>query len=104
MASHARGMADLMSAIMVLDYPRVHVGADAVASDASLARPLSQDASELNALLPEDFFLQQDNLRAQARALAEAAERQSPYAVANAYGRLSETCVRCHYVYRTGTR
>jgi hypothetical protein len=28
-------MGDLMSAIMVLDYPRIHGGADALASDAS---------------------------------------------------------------------
>jgi hypothetical protein len=104
MASHARNMGDLMSAIMVLDYPRVHEGAEAVANDATLSRPLSQEASELNALLPEDFFRQQDNLRAHARLLAEAATLQSAHAVADAYGSLSESCVRCHYVYRTGTR
>jgi cytochrome c556 len=104
MASHARNMGDLMSAIMVLDYPRIHEGAEAIASDASLSRPLSHEASELNALLPEEFFRQQDNVRAQARALVDAATRQSPYGVADAYGRLSESCVRCHYVYRTGQR
>ena len=104
MASHARNMGDLMSAIMVLDYPRIHLTAEAVASDASLSRPLTHDASELNALLPEDFFRQQDALRAQARILVDAAQRQSPYGVADAYGRLSESCVRCHYVYRAGSR
>jgi cytochrome c556 len=104
MASHARSMGDLMSAIMVLDYPRIRSSADAIASDASLARPLSHDASELNSLLPEDFFRQQDDLRAQARILEDAAARQSPYAVAQAYGHLSESCVRCHYVYRSGAR
>jgi len=104
MASHAHNMGDLMSAIMVLDYPRIHLTAEAVASDASLSRPLTHDASELNALLPEDFFRQQDALRAQARILVDAAQRQSPYGVADAYGRLSESCVRCHYVYRAGSR
>jgi cytochrome c556 len=104
MASHAGNMGDLMSAIMVLDYPRVHQAAEAVATDASLSRPLTHGANELNALLPEDFFRQQDNLRAYARTLADAASRQSPYGVADAYGRLSESCVRCHYVYRAGTR
>lgn len=74
MASHARNMGDLMSAIMVLDYPRIHATAEEVASDASLARPLTHEASELNALLPEDFFRQQDNLRAQARVLVDAAQ------------------------------
>ena len=104
MASHARNMGDLMAAVMVLDYPRVREGADGVAGDASLARPFTHEASELNALLPEEFFRQQDALRAQARLLSGAASRQSPYGVADAYGRLSETCVRCHYIYRTGSR
>jgi cytochrome c556 len=104
MASHAHNMGDLMSAIMILDYPRIHETAEAVANDASLSRPLTHEASELNALLPEDFFRQQDNLRAQARVLVDAATRESPYGVADAYGRLSEACVRCHYVYRSGTR
>lgn len=104
MASHAGNMGDLMSAIMVLDYPRVRESAEAVANDATLSRPLTHEASELNALLPEDFFRQQDNLRAHARLLAEAATLQSAHAVADAYGGLSESCVRCHYVYRAGTR
>jgi cytochrome c556 len=104
MASHARNMGDLMSAIVVLDYPRIHESAEAIATDASLSRPLSHEASELNALLPEEFFRQQDGLRAQARVLVDAAARQSPYGVADAYGHLSEGCVRCHYVYRTGSR
>jgi cytochrome c556 len=104
MASHARNMGDLMSAIMVLDYPRIREGADAIATDASLSRPLTQEANELNALLPEDFFRQQDALRAQARLVSDAASRQSPFGVADAYGKLSESCVRCHYVYRKGGR
>jgi cytochrome c556 len=102
MASHARNMGDLMSAIMVLDYPRIHESAQAIADDASLARPLTHEASELNSMLPDDFFRNQDTLRAQARVLVESAQRQSPYAVADAFGRVSETCVRCHYVYRAG--
>ena len=104
MVSHASNMGDLMQAIMVLDYPRIREGADAIAGDASLARPLTQQATELNSLLPEEFFRQQDGLRAQARLLSDAASRQSPYGVAEAYGRLSENCVRCHYVYRHGSR
>jgi cytochrome c556 len=104
MASHAHSMGDLMSAIMVLDYPRIHEGAEAIASDASLSRPLTNQANELNALLPEEFFRQQDALRAQARVLVDAATRQSPYGVADAYGHLSESCVRCHYVYRSGLK
>jgi cytochrome c556 len=102
MASHARDMGDLMSAIMILDYPRIQDRATAIADDASLARPLTQDATELNSFLPEAFFQYQDALRAEARALAGAAGRLSAFEVADHYGKLSETCVRCHATYRAG--
>jgi cytochrome c556 len=102
MASHARDMGDLMSAIMVLQYDRIRDRASAIASDASLARPLTGDATELNSALPEKFFQHQDELKAGAKALAVAADKQSAFAVAEAYGRVSETCVRCHGVYRQG--
>ena len=64
-----------------------------------LAR-ISGDATELASALPATFFDLQDELRAQARTLGDAAEEQNPFHVANAYGRLSETCVRCHATYR----
>jgi hypothetical protein len=64
-----------------------------------MSRPLTGDATELNSLLPEKFFVQQDDLRAQARLLATAAAHQSAFEVADAYGKVS-ACVRCHGVYR----
>jgi cytochrome c556 len=102
MASHARDMGDLMNAIMVLDYPNIASHATAVADDANFARPLTGDATLLNSALPEKFFQHQDELKAHARQLATAAERMNPFEVADAYGRLSETCVRCHAAYRAG--
>jgi cytochrome c556 len=102
MANHVRDMTDLVSAIMVLDYPTIANRAKAVASDANLARPLGGDATELNALLPDRFFEYQDELRKNARALAAAAERMDALEVAEAYGHVSESCVRCHAVYRGG--
>jgi cytochrome c556 len=102
MASHARNMGDLMESIMVLDYPRIHAGARAIIGEASVARPVSQDATELNAQLPAKFFELQDALRAEAKVLAATAEAMDPFKVAESYGRLSETCVRCHAVYRAG--
>jgi cytochrome c556 len=102
MVSHARDMADLMNAIMVLDYPSIAGRAGAVADDANFARPLTGDATELNSALPEKFFQHQDELKAQARRLATAADHMKAFEVAEAYGRLSETCVRCHASYRTG--
>jgi hypothetical protein len=46
MASHARDMADLMSAILVLDYEPIRAGSLRIAGDASLSRPLSDDATK----------------------------------------------------------
>jgi len=100
MASHARDMGDLVSAIMVLDYDRIASTGDAIAADVNLSRPLSKDATELNASLPEKFFVRQDELRARAKALASAARARDPYRVAAEYGHLSEGCVRCHADYR----
>jgi len=102
MASHARDMGDLMSAIMVLQYESIRTGATRIVEDASLSRPLSDDATELNSALPEKFFLYQDQLRLEARTLAEAAGGQRAFDVADSYGRLSQVCVRCHATYRAG--
>lgn len=102
MADHARDMGGLVSDIMILQYDRIEQGARRIADDANLSRPLANDASELNSALPEKFFLYQDNLRLEARTLAEAASRQNAFDVADSYGRLSQVCVRCHATYRAG--
>jgi cytochrome c556 len=104
MASHARDMADLVSSIMVLDYGRIVQTGEAIAADVNLSRPISQDATELNATLPEKFFVRQDQLRAGAKALADAARARDPNRVAREYGALSEGCVRCHSDYRPENR
>jgi len=102
MASHANDMSALMSAIMILDYPRIGDRAEAIAQDERFARPLTGDATELASALPEKFFLYQDNLRLEAKVLAEAAGRAHAIDVADSYGRLSQVCVRCHASYRAG--
>ncbi len=103
MASHARDMDKLVSAIMLLDYPDIAARAKAIAEDVNLSRPVSRDASELNASLPEKFFMRQDDLKAAARDLSAAASALNPYRVADAYGKVSEGCVRCHADYRPRT-
>jgi cytochrome c556 len=102
MASHARDMGDLVSSIMVLDYEQIRERALELATDASFARPLTGDATELNAALPARFFQHQDELKQQARALAGAATVMKAFDVAEAYGQLAQTCVRCHATYRQG--
>jgi cytochrome c556 len=100
MASHARDMGDLVTAIMSLDYLSIAQRGDAIAADVNLSRPISHDATELTSALPEKFFVRQDELRARARALSAAAQARDPNRVAAEYGRLSEGCVRCHADYR----
>lgn len=102
MAAHARDMGSLVSEIMLLHYDQIQDGAQRIAGDASLSRPLANDASELNSALPEKFFLYQEDLRLEARTLAGAAGRQHPFDVADSYGRLSQVCVRCHATCRAG--
>jgi cytochrome c556 len=100
MAAHARDMGELVSAIMLLEYDAIADRADKIAADVSLSRPTSKDATQLNAQIPEKFFVRQDDLKAAARGLAEAARARNPYKVADAYGRVSENCVRCHADFR----
>ena len=68
----------------------------------SFPAPAGAGSGETKWVLPEKFFEQQDLLRARARTLAEAAHTMDAFRVADAYGRLSEACVRCHAVYRQG--
>lgn len=102
MVDHARDMRELMSAIMILDYPAIHGEALAIADNSNLSRPLTADATELNSQLPETFFLYQDQVRKDARTLAAAADQLNSFDIATSYGRLSESCVRCHAAYRGG--
>lgn len=101
MHRHAEDAADLNWAVLLLDYASVATVARRIADEPRIGRPppaASPDAL-LNARLPDVFYQVQDELEARARALAEIAERQTPNAMATAYGTLTETCVRCHAVY-----
>jgi hypothetical protein len=102
MANHARNMGHLTSAIMVLRYPEIRERALAVSEEARFARPLSADATELNSALPEKFFAYERELRVLAGALASGAETTNAFVVAEVFGRMSETCVKCHATYRAG--
>jgi len=100
MATHTRDMAALVSAIMILDYPRIEERALGIVGDVSLSRPITGDATELNSALPESFFDRQDALRTEARGLARDAHLKDARRVAADYGHLSEACVRCHADFR----
>jgi cytochrome c556 len=100
MASHAEDMSQLVSAILLVEYSEISKLAGKIASDVNLSRPTSNDATQLDASIPERFFVRQDDLKAAAQVLANAGRTANPNQVADAYGKLSETCVRCHADYR----
>ena len=93
MSSHAEDMSDLVSAIVLLQYSRIITRAEQIADDVTLR----------SAPLPEMFFIRQDELKVAARALGEAARNGDPYQVAQAYGHVSQACVRCHADFRPGS-
>jgi hypothetical protein len=73
--------------------------ADRIASAPKLARPVAGGQDDLNAALPERFFLLQDDLHSRAGALVDAARAKNDKRLGQAFGRLTETCVECHSAY-----
>ncbi len=101
MENHGFEMTSLMWATLMLDRRTAAETTRAILAEPRLARPITQDASELNAGLPTAFFELQDRFVAAAEHLNEVAERpdSSPHNLAEAFGALTQTCVSCHAVY-----
>jgi cytochrome c556 len=98
MARHSKEMTELVWAVVFLDYAGVTRQAQKIADEPRLARPVTGDATELNAIIPERFFALQEQLRVRAGRLADAA-RSHDDGMAAEYGKLAETCVACHQAY-----
>jgi hypothetical protein len=102
MGQHDDQMRALLSRVILLDTDGVARAAGAIFDEPALARPVAGD--ELNGLLPERFFVLQDELRAQARRLVIASGKHDHDAVASEFGALTKTCVSCHQVFLYGDR
>lgn len=102
MRTHARGMMELVSRVTLLDWDGVIVAAQRVLDEPRIARPLTGDASELNASLPARFFTLQDELRTQLQAMQRAASAHDTDGLADSFAATTRTCVRCHDAYLTG--
>lgn len=100
MNRHGAQMQELVSRVVLLDDDGIARAAGAIFDEPALARPLSGD--ELNGLLPERFFVLQDELRQRAKQLVIASGRGDRAAVALEFTALSKTCLDCHQVYRHG--
>lgn len=102
MHRHRDAVGKLTKAALALDYAATAQYADTIASEPLLARPLSDDATEINNQLPAEFFTLQDELARAAKALGAAARDRRSDGVASEFGAMMKTCVACHQVYARG--
>jgi hypothetical protein len=100
MNRHGEQLTQLVSRVVVLDYDGTARAAGAIFDEPTLARPIAGD--ELNAALPERFFQYQDALRAGAKELVTTAARRDGARLAESFGSLMTTCLRCHDLYLRG--
>lgn len=99
MERHGQDMVELMLSVTLLQYDVARETAQRIASEPRLVRPIAGGEGDVNASLPERFFALQDESRLRAQAVRAAAARKDDKALAEAYGRLTETCVSCHSAY-----
>lgn len=97
MQRHGADLNALNHRVVHGDYAETAAIARRIAGEPMIARPVgAEDATILNNALPEAFFTHQERLRARATVLADAATSGERADVAQAFGRLGETCVACH--------
>jgi len=97
MGRHDTQMRRLVSSVIVLDDDAVARVAGEIFDEPALARPVAGD--ELNGMLPERFFVLQDDLRSRARALVIATQQHNRAALADEFAALTRSCVTCHDAY-----
>ena len=100
MVRHEAQMKALLSKVVLLDDDGVARVAGEIFDEPALARPIAGD--ELNGLIPERFFVLQDDLRARARKLVIASGRHDREAVAEEFAGLAKGCVGCHQTFVGG--
>jgi cytochrome c556 len=99
MMRHGEDLTLLVRAVVLLQYTAVHAAATRILSEPKLARPMPDGQEELNSVLPERFFVLQDELFQRAREVADNARSKDNRGMSKAFGRLTETCVACHAAY-----
>ncbi len=100
MQRHGEQLGALVSRAVVLDFDAAARTAGEIYDEPTLARPVTGD--ELNGVLPERFFVLQDELRAAARRLVTAAAKRDSAQLAVEIGGLTRSCVACHDLYLHG--
>ena len=99
MVRHGRDMLALVQSVLLLDRETTQRLAAEIAAEPRLTRPIAGGADDVNAALPERFFVLQDELKSRAVELAEAARAADDTRLAARLGEVTQTCVSCHSTY-----
>ena len=99
MLRHSIDTLALVHAVVLLDHPTAQRLATELASEPKLTRPIAGGEDDLNAALPERFFVLQDELRSRALEMAAAAKKSDNVQMAERLGELTKSCVACHAAY-----
>ncbi len=99
MKRHGNDMLAMLRSVLLLDHDTTQRLASELAAEPRLTRPIAGGADDLNAALPERFFVLQDELRSRALDLAAAAQKSDDVKLAARLGEVTATCVSCHSVY-----
>jgi hypothetical protein len=97
MDRHGDEMRELVLRVVLMDDDAAARIAGEIYDEPMLARPIGGD--ELNGLLPDRFFVLQDELKARSRHLVEALARKDRPAIGEQFGALAKSCVACHEAY-----
>jgi Cytochrome C' len=92
-------MLELVHAVLFLDHEATQRLAGEIANEPRLTRPIAGGEDDVNASLPERFFVLQDELKTRATALSDASRQSDHVALAARLGELTQTCVTCHSTY-----
>jgi len=99
MYRHGTQMTNLTLYVLLLQYGLVEELAKKLAEEPTLGRPAKGEKGTLNAMLPEAFFVHQDELRESARHLQASAKEQDQPGLATSFGEVARSCIGCHAVY-----
>lgn len=99
MQRHGGDMLALLQSVLFLDHETTQRLAAEIAAEPRLTRPIAGGADDVNAALPERFFVLQDELKSRAVDLAQAARGSDDEQLAARLGEVTQTCVGCHSAY-----
>jgi hypothetical protein len=97
MGRHGASLTGLGRAVVMLDLTTAARLARQIADEELVARSL--DTDKKNERAAESFGALQEELRSRAARLAAEAGGRNDLGVADAFGELARTCVRCHRLY-----